>query len=337
MIEQLWFGKHPLGLLLWPLFWPLSKLYRFISAKRRNAYAMGEKASYRSSVPVIVVGNITAGGNGKTPMVVWLVEQLLKQGKKPGVVSRGYGGKASAYPLLVTADTVTSECGDEPKLIFERTQVPVCVDPVRANAVKHLESLGVDVVITDDGLQHYALERAYEIVVIDGVRRFGNQQSIPLGPLREPLSRLDEVNLLVVNGGDLKLCEASEREKRFTLAPNRAINLSNGQTASVENLGTLAAFAGIGHPPRFFDTLNQLGANLVKTQGFADHQAFDETKLAEFGHGVENVIMTEKDAVKCRSFSKDNWWYLPVSAQFSRQDSEQILQEINKVIESYGS
>lgn len=208
------------------------------------------------------------------------------------------------------------------------------MDPVRANAVKHLESLEVDVIITDDGLQHYALDRAYEIVVIDGVRRFGNQKPIPLGPLREPLSRLDEVNLLVVNGGDL---EANGREKRFTLAPDMAINLSNGQTVSVEELGSLAAFAGIGHPPRFFDTLNQLGANLVKTQGFADHQAFDETKLAEFSHGVENVIMTEKDAVKCRSFSKDNWWYLPVSAQFSRQDGEQILQEINKVIESYGS
>ncbi|GMQ47060.1 tetraacyldisaccharide 4'-kinase [Vibrio sp. 10N] len=337
MIEQLWFGKHPLGFALWPLLWPLSRLYRYIAARRRKAYMDGDKSRYQASVPVIVVGNITAGGNGKTPMVVWLVEQLLQQGKKPGVVSRGYGGKAAAYPLLVTADTLPSECGDEPKLIFDRTQVPVCVDPIRANATQHLESLGVDVIITDDGLQHYALDRAYEIVVIDGVRRFGNQQPIPLGPLREPLSRLDEVDLLVVNGGLQQQHQDCRLERRFTLSPDVAINLNTGQTASVEALGALAAFAGIGHPPRFFDTLNQLSANLVKTQGFADHQDFDETELAEFGRGVENVIMTEKDAVKCRSFSKDNWWYLPVSAQFSVQDSEQILQEINKVIESYGS
>ncbi|USD59379.1 tetraacyldisaccharide 4'-kinase [Vibrio sp. SCSIO 43140] len=337
MIDKLWFGNHPLRFILWPLLWPLSQLYLLVSTRRRRAYESGSKPRYKAKVPVIVVGNITAGGNGKTPMVVWLVEHLVRQGKRPGVVSRGYGGKAAHYPLMVSAETLPSECGDEPKLIFERTQVPVCVDPVRVNATKQLESLGVDVIITDDGLQHYALDRAFEIIVIDGVRRFGNQQAIPLGPMRESLSRLDEVDLKVVNGGPNSQQLQINSEKRFVLCPDTAVNLVTGKTASISELGSLAAFAGIGHPPRFFDTLEKLGASLAKTQGFADHQAFDAQKLAELSVGVDNVIMTEKDAVKCRSFSKDNWWYLPVSAQFTEQDSQQILLEINKVIESYGS
>ncbi|MCL9774674.1 tetraacyldisaccharide 4'-kinase [Vibrio methylphosphonaticus] len=333
MIEKLWFERHPLRFVFWLLLWPLSQLYGAITARRRRAYRQGKKAVYRSSLPVIVVGNITAGGNGKTPMVIWLVEQLVKLGFKPGVVSRGYGAKSPQYPLSVGKQTSTQHCGDEPKLIFERTGVPVVVDPIRSNAVQELEALGVDVVVTDDGLQHYALDRAFEIVVVDGQRRFGNEALLPLGPLREPLSRLQDVDLIVTNGGGSQ----QPNEKVFILEPTLAVNLQSGKKMAVNELGTLAAFAGIGHPPRFFATLNQLGANLTREQGFADHKDFDKQQLVALGQGVDNVIMTEKDAVKCRHFAHDNWWYLPVSANFNDHDSEEILIKIRKVIESYGS
>lgn len=333
MIEKLWFNQHPLRFLLWVLLWPLSRLYGIISNRRRHAYQQGEKPVYRSSLPVVVVGNITAGGNGKTPMVIWLVEQLTALGFKPGIVSRGYGAKAPHYPFRVDENSSTAHCGDEPKLIFERTGAPVVVDPVRAQAVQELEKQNVDVIITDDGLQHYALDRAFEIVVVDGQRRFGNESLIPLGPLREPLSRLNEVDLIVVNGSQAK----SEREKVFQLEPDCAVNLRSGEKMPVHELGSLAAFAGIGHPPRFFATLKHLGANVLCAQGFADHKEFELSQLIALEEGVDNVIMTEKDAVKCRHFARENWWYLPVSAHFSDNDSTQILTKIRKVIESYGS
>ncbi len=175
MVEKIWFENHPLKYLLWPLLWPLSVLFGAISRSKRQQFQTGRKQAYQAPVPVVVVGNITAGGNGKTPVVVWLVEQLQHLGYKPGVVSRGYGAKAPQYPLVLNDDTPTQHCGDEPKLIHRRTGAPVAVDPVRANAVKALVELDVDIIITDDGLQHYALERDVELVIVDGNRRFGNE------------------------------------------------------------------------------------------------------------------------------------------------------------------
>ncbi|MCJ2377947.1 tetraacyldisaccharide 4'-kinase [Vibrio sp. ZSDZ34] len=332
MIEALWFKHHPVRWLVWPVLWPLSKVFSWVSQRRKNAYLSGKKTRYKASVPVVVVGNITAGGNGKTPIVIWLIEQLQACGYRPGVVSRGYGGKAQHYPLLVDDTTLTKHCGDEPKLIFSRTAVPVAVDPVRSQAVQLLEQHGVDIIITDDGLQHYALERDVEFVVVDGVRRFGNEQMMPLGPLREPISRLKGVDFIVTNGG-----QAQALEMPFQLEPALAVNLKTGRQREVTALGGLAAFAGIGHPPRFFNTLTQLGANLKVTKGFADHKAFEQQELYEFSQAAENVIMTEKDAVKCHSFAQDNWWYLPVTATFNDQDSHSIMEKIKKVINNYGS
>lgn len=332
MVEKIWFENHPLKYLLWPLLWPLSRLFRYISNKRRQAYQSGEKATYRAPLPVIVVGNITAGGNGKTPVVIWLVEMLQAQGYKPGVVSRGYGAKAPSYPLVLSKETPTAHCGDEPRLIMKRTGAPVAVDPVRANAVKALSNQGVDVIITDDGLQHYALERDIEFSVIDGVRRFGNESLIPLGPLREPVSRLADVDFLINNGG-----EAQGREFSMSLAPSEAVNLKTGQKRPVAELPKLVAFAGIGHPPRFFKTLDDLDGDVVYTQGFADHQDFDKDELHALAKKGMNMIMTEKDAVKCEEFAQDNWWYLPVSAQFEEEAQQQILKRIKEVMEYYGS
>lgn len=333
MIEKIWFNRHPLGILLWPLLWPLSMLFRSISHKRRIAYQSGKKQSYRAPVPVIVVGNITAGGNGKTPVVIWLVEQLQQLGYKPGVVSRGYGGKAESYPLLLSSETKVTECGDEPMLIYKRTGAPVVVDPVRSNAVKALlQAHEVDMIITDDGLQHYALQRDMEIIVVDGQRRFGNQRYIPLGPLREGLERLQQVDFVITNGG-----RAEQGECPMQLEPGLAINLHSGEQRAVSELGQLVAFAGIGHPPRFFATLQEQGATLSETRGFADHQDFNSSELEALQPLGDNVIMTEKDAVKCGRFAQDNWWYLPVTASFTTSDAEKILKRIEQIRKNYGS
>ncbi len=331
MIEKLWFSRSYLGWLFFPVLYPLSKLYEYISVKRKTDYLSGKKECYRSPVPVVIVGNITAGGNGKTPVVVWLAECLKSKGYKPGIVSRGYGGKSDNYPLRVSENTSPTECGDEPKLIATRTGVPVVVAPKRADAVKMLLQDDVNIIISDDGLQHYALARDVELVVVDGQRRFGNQHFIPLGPLRESMSRLDSVDFVLNNGGDI-----SSGEIAMSLSPDLAINLVSGEKIEVEKLNKIKAFAGIGHPSRFFSTLQQLNADITETVPFGDHQAFTETELAPFLEHHGDIIMTEKDAVKCRQYAKENWWYLPVNAQFSVADETKIIQRIEEVIKSYG-
>ncbi|GLT18247.1 tetraacyldisaccharide 4'-kinase [Vibrio zhanjiangensis] len=332
MIGNIWFGKSPLFYVLWPLLWPLSILFGVISRKRRKDFLSGKRDRYRAPVPVIVVGNITAGGNGKTPIVIWLLEQLQAQGYKPGVVSRGYGAKAERYPLVVGEHTSTKHCGDEPKLIFQRTGAPVAVSPKRSDAVKALLDLGIDIVVADDGLQHYALERDIEIVVVDGERRFGNEHLMPLGPLRESTARLSEVDFIVTNGG-----QAHVGEIAMNLTPSLAVNLNNNLKAPVSQLESLVAIAGIGHPPRFFGTLESLGAQPVLTKGFSDHQDFEPNELTRLASQGQHLIMTEKDAVKCRHYAQDNWWYLPVTATFSRHDEVRILSKIKEVKEQYGS
>ncbi|PSV44480.1 tetraacyldisaccharide 4'-kinase [Photobacterium indicum] len=338
LIEKFWFGHHPKGLMLllnvlfWPLFWPLSKLFGFISVRRRNKYQTGEKVAYRAPVPVVVVGNITAGGNGKTPVVVWLVEQLQAKGLKPGVVSRGYGGKAPHYPYLVEDKTSTELVGDEPVLIRRRTGAPVAVSPKRSDAVMMLLEHDVDVIITDDGLQHYALARDIEFVVIDGQRRFGNQQLLPLGPLRETCDRLAEVDFLICNGG-----KAKKNEAPMHLQPSALINVKTGERCSINELENIVAMAGIGHPPRFFKTLEELGVTPVHCQPFTDHQAFSETELKHLAQQGQHLVMTEKDAVKCHAFAQSNWWYVPVDAVIPTSNANAIINRIIKVKEEYGS
>lgn len=332
MIERLWYQPSALATCLKPVLWPLSMVFKSISESRKAAFERGSKESYRAPVPVVVVGNITVGGNGKTPVVIWLVEKLQALGYQPGVVSRGYGGKAEQYPVIVTQDVHAETCGDEPKLIAQRTGAPVAVDPVRSNAVKALLKHDVDIIITDDGLQHYALQRDIEFVVVDGKRRFGNESFMPLGPLRESLQRLDSVDFIINNGG-----EPHRNEIPMLLQPQLAVNMVTGEIKQVSELKNLVAFAGIGHPPRFFNTLATLGASLVATQGFADHQAYDQQKLNTLVEKGDNVIMTEKDAVKCGEIAQDNWWYLPVSAELPKEDAQCILERIKEVKEQYGS
>ncbi|MBT1727376.1 tetraacyldisaccharide 4'-kinase [Enterobacter quasimori] len=320
MIARIWSGESPLWLLLLPLSW----LYGLVSGAIRLMYRLGLKRAWRAPVPVVVVGNLTAGGNGKTPVVIWLVEQLQKRGIRPGVVSRGYGGKATHYPLLLAADTTTAEAGDEPVLIYQRTGVPVAVSPVRSDAVQALlAGHAVDIIITDDGLQHYALARDKEIVVIDGVRRFGNGWWLPAGPMRERATRLRSVDAVIVNGG-----QAKQGEIPMHLQPGMAVNLLTGERKAVEQLPALVAMAGIGHPPRFFATLGQCGARLEKRVPLADHQALMEGQVDALTVPGQSLIMTEKDAVKCRAFAKENWWYLPVDAELSGEQPEHLLKEL---------
>ncbi|MDY0925267.1 tetraacyldisaccharide 4'-kinase [Enterobacter sp. CFBP8995] len=320
MIERIWSGRSP----LWLLLWPLSLLYGAITWLIRLSYQRGWRKSWRAPCPVIVVGNLTAGGNGKTPVVIWLVQALQQRGLRAGVVSRGYGGKAERYPLLVTAETPTAQAGDEPVLIAQRTQVPVAVAPQRRLAVEGLLAAhDLDVIITDDGLQHYALQRDREIVVVDGMRRFGNGWWLPAGPMRERASRLQTVNAVIVNGGD-----AQAGEIAMTLQPGLAVNLISGATVALAQLPEIVAMAGIGHPPRFFNTLKQQGIQPVAEIAFADHHAYSEDELQRLTQAEQCLLMTEKDAVKCRGFARPNWWYLPVDAHLQGATVATLLDDI---------
>ena len=320
MIEKLWYQR---SWLYW-VFAPFAALFALLTTMRRYAYRAGIFSSYRAPVPVIVVGNITVGGNGKTPMVLWLVELLTKAGYKPGVVSRGYGGKAPHYPYLLHPETTAAEAGDEPVLIYQRCGCPVAVAPKRAKAVQLLvEQCGVDVIICDDGLQHYALQRDIEFVVMDGERRLGNGWLMPMGPLRETASRLRQVMAVVCNGG-----QARPDEIQMSLQPAPLRNVRTNHTAVVS--GAVDAMAGIGYPPRFFNSLLKQGYAVNQQVAYADHQAFNAAELHQ-RFAQRPLIMTEKDAVKCRDFALDNWWYLPVTAQLPEKFATRLLAQLKEL------
>lgn len=328
MIERIWSGRSP----LWVLLWPLSVLYGAITALIRFSFQRGWRKSWRAPVPVVVVGNLTAGGNGKTPVVIWLVEALQQRGLRVGVISRGYGGKADHYPLQVTAATATEQAGDEPVLIAQRTGAPVAVAPRRREAIdvllKHHE---LDLIVTDDGLQHYALQRDREIVVVDGVRRFGNGWWLPAGPMRERASRLKTVDAVIVNGG-----EPQAGEIAMQLHPGRATHLLSGEQRPLSSFHNVVAMAGIGHPPRFFNTLKQQGLTPVAEIAFADHHAYSEEELSRLLQPEQMLLMTEKDAVKCRAFAQPSWWYLPVDAQLHAEAATLLLKDIENLCRTSG-
>ncbi|MEG9490368.1 tetraacyldisaccharide 4'-kinase [Mannheimia indoligenes] len=312
------------SLITW-LLSPLSLLFWLISYVRKRLYSLNILQSYHSLVPVLVVGNISVGGNGKTPVVVWLVEQLQQRGVKVGVVSRGYGGKNKVFPQLVTQQSSAEMVGDEPVLIVQRTNVPLAVSPNRQQSIELLLSqFELDLIITDDGLQHYALQRDLEWVVVDGKRRFGNGFVLPAGGLRELPSRLNSVDAIICNGGIAK-----SNEHLMSLEPSSAVNLLTNEYRPLSEFSQpCVAIAGIGHPPRFFTMLEKLGIPLAKTQGFADHQDFDANQLKALADSQTPLLMTEKDAVKCKSFAEENWWYVPVSAKFSEKSTACLLTPI---------
>jgi tetraacyldisaccharide 4'-kinase len=294
---------------------PLSSIYGSVVAKRRDNFLSAQAELWQPPVPIVVVGNISVGGTGKTPVTLALIKYLTLLGYKPGVVSRGYGGKALSYPYEVMAGSSAEHSGDEPLLIKQRTGCCVVVDPDRVAAAKYLLTVSdCDIIISDDGLQHYALVRHIELAVVDGVRGLGNGCLLPAGPLREPSQRLREVDLVLINGGHWSY-SAGESD-RFSLQAENFVNIKTGKIKALAEWENTSchAIAGIGNPQRFFNTLADLNINVNTQKAFVDHHKITQAEIA-FNDNLP-VLMTEKDAVKCRQFSSDNLWYLSVNAIF---------------------
>ncbi|MCK3655387.1 tetraacyldisaccharide 4'-kinase [Pasteurellaceae bacterium Macca] len=309
---------------------PFSLLFWLISQGRKGLYRKKILKSYRSPVPVLVVGNISVGGNGKTPVVIWLVEQLQQKGLKVGVISRGYGGKNKTFPQLVHAESDAIQMGDEPVLIAQRTNALVAISPSRQQSIELLLSQGeLDLIISDDGLQHYALERDIEWAVIDGERRFGNGFVLPAGSLRELPSRLNSLDGIICNGGI-----PQEGEHLMHLATEYAIHLKTGEAKPLADFHhtPCVAMAGIGYPPRFFNMLQNLGISLENTYAFEDHQAYSADEILSIAEHLP-LLMTEKDAVKCRAFAQENHYFVPVRAKFSEKSTACLLQPILDLIQ----
>lgn len=298
-LNALWYGRHPLR---WVLY-PFSLLYCAVVALRR-AYFVYIKQEH-VSVPVIVVGNLTVGGVGKTPLVIAIAQHFTARGLRVGLVSRGYGAKIKNFPHEVRLDDTAVDVGDEPLLLAQKTRVPVVIAPKRMDAVNYLiEHHHVDLIISDDGLQHYKMGRSLEIVVIDGKRGLGNGLCLPAGPLREHPRRLKHVDIVVVNGEDWP------GAYRFDLVPGAVTQLLTGDEVLSDWAKSehVAAVAGIGHPERFFDTLRGLGIT-YKPYVFPDHHRF---VAADLDLPERLCVMTEKDAVKCQAFADERMYVLPV-------------------------
>jgi len=303
-IERIWYdgAAVPLSLRM------LVPVYRALRALHLAPYRLGWRAPRRLAVPVVIVGNLTAGGSGKTPLVIALVEALRARGFRPGVVSRGYGG-TQREPILLDDVPQPGRVGDEPCLIRKRSGVAVAVGRDRARTAAMLAESGVDVVIADDGLQNPSLARDVEICVVDGQRRFGNGRLLPAGPLREPPARLDHVAFRVCNGGAAQAGEVAMR-----LVGGTAVAVGGAGVRSLESFAgqRVHAVAGIGNPERFFDGLRAHGIDVVP-HAFPDHHAFAAGDLV-FGDEAP-VLMTEKDAVKCTRFTDARLWCVPVRAE----------------------
>lgn len=305
---------------------PLAALYGAVSRLRRRRLVADARPL---GVPVLIVGNIFVGGTGKTPLVAWLVAELSRRGHRPGIVSRGYGGQASEWPQDVNADSDPRLVGDEPVLLAQRTRQPVVVAPDRVAAARRLiEQHGCDVIVADDGLQHYRLHRDAEIVVVDAARQLGNRRLLPAGPLREPPARLDEVDLVVANGG---ACAVTPHG--FELTPLHAVNLVTGEQRALTREAFpsgVRAVAGIGHPRRFFDMLEVRGLD-VQSRAFPDHHRFSAADLT-WGALDRPLLMTEKDAVKCRGVATSDHWRVPVVAQLSESAGQAFEALLDRVL-----
>jgi tetraacyldisaccharide 4'-kinase len=326
-LEQQWYRWTPWHLLLLPV----ALLFGAAAALRRSLYRLGLLPVTKLPVPVIIVGNIGVGGTGKTPLVIALAKLLREHGFRPGIVSRGYGGK-SRLPRAVTSQSEPGEVGDEPVLLAAKSGCPVWVAPDRVAAGQALLASHpeVNVLISDDGLQHYRLARDLEIVMVDAARWFGNGQLLPAGPLREPAWRLQTVDAVVINGW-LPGAPLKRREFTMQLTGDLLYNLRNRELkARPETFAgqTALAVAGIGHPQRFFQHLRKLGMS-IRPAPFPDHHAFTPQDLNV--PDSTPIVMTEKDAVKCADFVGDNAWVLPVEATLDANFGPAIIEKLRNL------
>ncbi len=305
-LERRWYSDEPAPWLLRPL----ALLFGAVAnSRRKRLSAQAEQLP----LPVIVVGNISVGGTGKTPFTIWLLEQLQAWGYRPGVLSRGYGGAPPQSPYRVTPASTAAECGDEPLLIASRCGVPVMVDADRVRAAKALiESGEVDVLVADDGLQHYRLARDLEICVVDGRRAFGNGAQMPAGPLREMPKRLDEIPIVVVNGGPLELSHPGRIDMELTTHEAVSIMRKEPRALASFRKSPVHAVVGIGNPSRFFNTLRKADIEFIP-HVFPDHHAYRASDI-RFEDDLM-VLMTEKDATKCQAFADARHYSVPVSAR----------------------
>ena len=316
MLDKIWYRSKPS--LLSRLLQPISFVFTKVANKRKIKQQLKQ---YKSKIPIIIVGNISVGGTGKTPVVRMLAQQYLAQGKKPTIISRGYGAKADNYPFEVTSSTLASQCGDEPAMLFDvlRAQVPIVIAPERVEAVKYIEKNfpDTDIIISDDGLQHYKLARDKEIVIVDATRMFGNKLCLPAGPLREPIERLKKVDQIIVIGN------CSDQDKH-SLANYKNVTYAKIVATEFVNLLTtekvvktkfknqnVIAIAGISNPIKFFKTLEDNAINMTAKKVFKDHHKFTQSDFEDIDSTI-TVVMTYKDAIKCKNFAKSNWWYLDI-------------------------
>lgn len=320
-LDRYWYSQNPVAWLLLPL----AGIYCVLAALRFGLYKKRWLRSFKAGVPVIVVGNINVGGTGKTPLIIKLCEILQQQGLKPGIISRGYGSKSTIFPLEIMPGTHAREAGDEPLMLARRTQCPVIIGPDREADIQLLrERHGCNIILSDDGMQHYRMHRDAEIAVVDFARRFGNGFCLPAGPLREPMQRLRSVDMVIANGG-------LASQLSFTIKPEQLISLADENKYS--SLAKFAgqkvhAVAGIGHPQRFFKTLTDQGIEIIP-HAFPDHHDFAISDL-HFGDDLP-VIMTEKDAVKCTGFYMPRHWYLTIDIELSsiaRQRIEHLIEQV---------
>jgi tetraacyldisaccharide 4'-kinase len=314
-LNRIWYERRA------PPSWllPLSLVYGAVAGSRRFVYARRWRRATRIPCPVVVVGNVSVGGTGKTPLVCWLVKHLIERGYQPGIVTRGYGGSSTIVRRITAADD-PALVGDESILLARRTGAPVAVGRDRPAAAHLLVSEGCNVIVSDDGLQHYALQRDCEVVVIDGDRRFGNGWLLPAGPLREPPARLKVADAVVVNGGRALLPGALS----MRLEAKNAVALLGGTVRPLSDLAgrRVHAIAGIGNPDRFFNMLRSRGIE-VAGRSLADHARLTAGDI-DFGDD-KPVLMTEKDAVKCERFAGAQHWYVPVTASFDGGEASALL------------
>ncbi len=322
-IEQSWYHAR-----WWTwLLLPLSLLFAGISALRRLCFRLGLAKATQVTAPVIVVGNISVGGTGKTPFTLWLCQYLQQQGLKPGILSRGYGAKIK-HPQLVSAQMSAADVGDEPLLLAQLTGVPVVVCPKRVSGAQFLlANTDCNIVICDDGLQHYALARDLEIVLIDGLRGLGNGWLLPAGPLREGAWRLASVDLVLSNSAPSSW---TPFQLDVIAAPAKA--LVEGSTLLAPK-SSVALVSGIGNPERFATTAQQAGFFINSKHYFPDHHPF---AVDDFQKIPTPLLMTAKDAVKCQPFAKPNWYYLPITAQVPAAAQQVLWQKLQQIRSRYG-